>query len=378
MLPAHQHQDDLRPHSRREQAPQPAPTLVAPSRFGPQHVLHMQRTHGNHYVQRMLANRVQRQDEAPEAAVNTSPIQVQGDGGQVEEMEQTTDAGAAAELKAGSNAVNTIIRPNAAPQTTLGGASPSVASDEIPAQTIVAPGGSPTVNAAAGSNDCLPSTNSATLTWSVVSVDGTNWGVQVDSLALAGTIQIKPWPNNPTSMTVPNTPNPVDGGNLNDTAGSDNNWQTAIDDLADYDNATGGGAGLNWHATDASSAHEWAHWNQDYVGDAVASNWPAANADLDALREPKASSADATAARTALEPRVNDRMRTWRRAVIRRWNVLIDTTDKPGSGGRGYAAGMGVLNGYIGRIRAWRLVTSAREAISGAASAVSGFLGNLF
>mgnify|MGYP001065562350 CR=1 FL=1 len=75
-------------------------------------------------------------------------------------------------------------------------------------------------------------------------------------------------------MTVPNTPNPVDGGNINNTAGSLNRWKAAIDDMADYDTAASRGAGPNWHDTAASRAHEWAHWNQDYLADTIpTANW---------------------------------------------------------------------------------------------------------
>lgn len=225
---------------------------------------------------------------------------------------------------------------------------------EIPAYNIVAPGGAPTVGA--GANDCVPSTGSATLAWDAVDA-GANWRANVTSLTLVGRIRINPWPSAPASMTVPNTPNPVDGGNIRNTAGN-NHWQTAIDDLADYDTASTGGAGAHWHDTAASRAHEWAHWTGDYVGDAVTSgtggNWAAVNARIDALTVPKAGNADAVAAKAALTPLVNAELATWRRATIARWNALIGTTDTPGGGGRGYAAGMAVLNGHIAAIRAYK------------------------
>lgn len=228
------------------------------------------------------------------------------------------------------------------------------AGSEIAANSIVAPGGSPTVGG--GSNDCLPSTGSAVLDWEAVDA-GANWRANVRSLTLAGRIQINPWPSNPTSMTVPNTPNPVDGGNIGNTAGS-NHWQSAIDDIADYDTSSGGGAGPNWHDTAASRAHEWAHWNDDYVGDAVTGasggNWAAVNARIDALTVPKAGNADAVAAKAALTPLVNAELATWRSATIRRWNTLISTTDSPGAGGRGYAAGARVLAGHIAAIRRYK------------------------
>lgn len=225
---------------------------------------------------------------------------------------------------------------------------------EMPANSIVAPGGAPAVGA--GANDCVPSTASAVVAWTVADA-GANWRADVTSLTLAGQIRINPWPSNPTSMTVPNTPNPVVGGNINNTAGSDNHWQTAINDMADYDTA-GGGAGPHWHSTAASTAHEWAHWNKDYVGDAVTTaaggNWAAVNARIDALTVPKAGNADAAAARVALTPLVDAEIARWRAATIARWNALIGGTDSPGGGGRGYAAGAAVLATHIAAVRAFK------------------------
>jgi hypothetical protein len=228
------------------------------------------------------------------------------------------------------------------------------AGNVMTANSIVAPGGAPAVGA--GANDCLPDPAATVLAWDVVDA-GATWRPSVTSLTLSGRIRINPWPSNPTTMTVPNTSNPVVGGNINNTAGSANHWQAAIDDMADYDTA-GGGAGPNWHSTAASTAHERAHWTGDYVGDAVTSaaggNWAAVNARIDALTVPKAGNADAAAARAALTPLVNAEMTTWRAATIARWNALIGGTDTPGGGGRGYAAGATVLATHIAAIRAFK------------------------
>lgn len=280
-----------------------------------------------------------------------------------EEEERPSDTEYAAEavsgqpgpaLQSGRTGVRTMLRPGR-PAATYLADQPLTEPLDRPARTTVAPGGTPATNASAADNECLPSTGGAVLDWTVVSADDANWRVDVTSLTLKGQINIKPWPSHPDRMVVPNTPNAVDGGNINNTAGSSNRWQAAIDDMADYDNATGGGAGANWHSTAASTAHENAHWTGDYVGDAVSSatagNWPGANTDLDALKEPKASSATEVAAKPALQPKVNTRLATWRSETIKRWNVLIDTTDKPGKGGRGYAAGVAVLNGHITAVR---------------------------
>lgn len=218
----------------------------------------------------------------------------------------------------------------------------------------VAPGGAPGVNNSAASSDCLPSTASAVLAWNVVSADVNNWRADVTSLTLAGQVNVHPWPSNPTSMVVPNTPNPVDGGNINNQTGSPNHWQAAIADMANY-NSPGGGAGPNWHSTAASSAHEWAHWNTDYVADSVSSaaggNWHQANSELDALTVPKTGSPNEAAARAALQPRVNTRLATWRSRTIARWNAIPDSAGVAGS--TGYAAGMAVLNNHISAIRAY-------------------------
>ena len=250
--------------------------------------------------------------------------------------------------------VKTILGPGAEPQT-FQEFHESVGNLEYTAHATVAPGGGPTVGATG--NICTPSTGSAVLDWEVVSVDANNWGVNVKSLTLAGRLNVKPWPSKPAQMVVPNTANAVDGGNINNTGGSNNHWQAAINDMADYD-AVGGGAGPNWHSTDASKAHEWAHWDQDYIDDSVKSaaggNWAQTNIDLDALREPKASSPTIAAAKIALQTKVNTRMSTWRSATISRWNTLITTTDKPGKGGRGYAAGVAKLTTLIGNVQSYK------------------------
>jgi hypothetical protein len=266
----------------------------------------------------------------------------------------------AAEPRSGSESryarpvgVATYLRPGYHPQT-LKNTTPFLIDPDTPKYSIVAAGGAPGVNNAAAASDCLPSTASAVLNWNVVSADAANWGVSVTSLALAGQVNVHPWPSSPNAMVVPNTPNPVDGGNINNTPGSGNQWQAAIADMANY-HTPGGGAGPNWHSTAASSAHEWAHWNTDYVVDSVASpaggNWPQANTDLDALRQPKASSPNIAAARAALLPRVNARLATWRARTVSRWNAIPDTAGVAGS--TGYDAGKAVLDTHIGAVQAY-------------------------
>jgi hypothetical protein len=246
--------------------------------------------------------------------------------------------------------IATAFRPGERPRTLAVGDIPK--SPDMVRSQAVAPGGAPTQGA--GSNDCLPSTASATLAWTVVEADAANWRPDVQSLTLAGQVNVQPWPLNPSSMTVPNTANPVDGGNINNTAGSTNHWQAAIDDMADY-NLANGGAGPNWHSTAASHAHEWAHWNTDYVTDSVGSaaggNWSQANTDIDAFREAKASSATAADAKTALTGRVGTRLGKWRSDTIARWNAIPDTPGVAGS--TGYIAGAAVLATLISAVRAY-------------------------
>jgi hypothetical protein len=236
---------------------------------------------------------------------------------------------------------------SSSPETTVGQKAPEPAMEAV--QQAVAPAGAPTV-VSGGGNSCLPSL--PVLDWAVVD-DGVNWRADVTALRVSGTIHITNWPNNANAMTVPNTPNPVDGGNINNTVGSPNHWQAAIDDMADYD-TSGGGAGPNWHSTAASSAHEWAHWNEDFLGGAIpAGNWTQTNADIDQITVPKSAHADAAAARTALTPRVDARFNRFITALANHWNNVISPRDVPGGGGRGYAAGAAVLSGLINNVRTY-------------------------
>jgi hypothetical protein len=284
------------------------------------------------------------------------------------------DRDARAELRSGdllgTIGVRTIMRPGRLPETLRTVGDPPQAFDRA-ARSIVAPGGAPTVNNAAASNDCTPSAASTVLSWNVVSANAAQWRPDVTALALAGRVNVHPWPSLPTSLTVPNTPNPVVGGNIDNTANGSNHWQAVIDDLADYHTA-GGGAGPNWHSTAASSAHEWAHWNVDWVIDSVGSaaggNWPQANADIDALRQSKAASPTAAAARAALQPKVQARLRTWRNRAVTRWNAIPDSPGVAGS--RGYDAGKVVLDGHIAAIRAF--ATAQGWAGGGAPAGVPG------
>jgi hypothetical protein len=244
---------------------------------------------------------------------------------------------------AGKSQVTVVLRRGAKPKTYLGASVAPLQGRRM--CQAVAPGGAPAVGA--GSNECQPS--ASTLAWKVVSADASNWRPNVQSVTLVGQVNVRPWPSNPASTAVPNTANPVDGGNITQA-----NFQGVIDDMADY-HTPGGGAGPDWHSTGASSAHEWAHWNTDWIADSVLSagggHWAQANTELDALRQPKASSPTPADARTALEGRVNARMTRFNNAAIIRWNAIPDLPGVPGS--TGYDAGAAVLAGIIGSVRAY-------------------------
>jgi hypothetical protein len=252
------------------------------------------------------------------------------------------------------------VRPSGMPRIHIGRTFDAPQSEARTAHSTVAPGGSPNVTSGGG-NSCTPA--KPTVTWEVVDA-GANWRANVTACQLNGNVNVTPWPSAPASMTVPNTANPVDGGNINNTAGSSNYWQAAIDDMADYD-TPGGGAGPNWHSTAASNAHEWAHWNTNYLGDALpAGNWAATNTSIDALTVAKATppgdagapspgAADAATARTQINPNVTALVNTFWATVVTRWNTIISSTDRPGAGGAGYAAGASVLAGLIARVRAY-------------------------
>jgi hypothetical protein len=319
-------------------------------RLTPSDALHLQRLTNNRTVTQLL-----RRSAAEAMAGSDEPDQERPD-----EEPRVRAVQVSATLRKGSDT----------PEVHQGGYTPrqdEIVATKSGARQAVAPTGTPTVGAGGG-NDCTPGNEA--LDWNVMEA-GENWRANVVALRVSGDIHITAWPSDPAAMTTPNTPNPVDGGNINNTAGSLNNWEAVIADIADYDNTSGGGAGRYWHSTDASNAHEWAHWNQDYLNDALrAGNWAGTNTDIDALTVPKSAHADAAAARTALEPRVTTRFNTFVAAVTARWNVLINGLDKPGRGGRGYAAGMAVLNGIIGRIQSYRQskswTSSGERALSGA------------
>ncbi len=275
------------------------------------------------------------------------------DGGETSgETERTASesGGSAAAAALSGGGVATVIR-GGSTSTKLGDA-PTPSGDERTAYSIVQPGGTPTLGSS--ENTCLPSTSSAVLAWEVVD-GGDKWCVSVTSLTLAGQVNVKPWPSKPNEMVTKNTPNPVDGGNINNTENSNNHWKVARENLDTY-NKSGGGAGPHWHDTAASKAHEWAHGNTDYIKDSVSSsaggNWPDVNKELDKLSITKGGGlVSAEVAKAALQKKVDALLKTWRSKTISRWNAIPDS---PGAaGGAGYVAGQKVLDKHITKIDAY-------------------------
>lgn len=321
------------------------PTMITPSALRARQLIHLQRTAGNAAC-RGLVDTSRTAREA--VSGGDEPDQLRP-----EDVEVRTEAlQVSAKFPGGSSTPG---------PTSVGTSDHRPNPDAVTADQTVGPTGSPTVHNGGG-NSCIPRVEE--LDWNVQAA-GTNWRANVVAMRVSADLHITAWPSAPNSMKVPNTPNPVDGGNINNTTASGltgvwrwltlaNHWRAAIDDMADYDTTGSGGAGANWHSTAASTAHEWAHWNSDYLADTIpTANWTGANTDIDALTTPKAANPDAVAAKEALRPAVDARFRTFVQAATGRWNAIINGTDKPGKGGRGYAAGMAVLNGHISAVRAY-------------------------
>jgi hypothetical protein len=189
--------------------------------------------------------------------------------------------------------------------------------------------------------------------WELVSADENNWGVNIKNLILTGEIKIHPWPSMPNQMIIPNTPNPVDGGNINNIPESPNYWRTVINELYSY-NTKLPPKPANWHATEATVAHEWAHWNIDLIEDSVMSNrggnWPEKNLSLDALREPKSSSPTPGDAINALNSMIVGIIENYFIGQVN--GRFLNIPDEQGeAGSTGFEAGQRVLYPFIDDIQ---------------------------
>ena len=187
------------------------------------------------------------------------------------------------------------------------------------------------------------------VTWDVVA-GASAWGVSITGFTTTGTINVMPWPSKPNTMVTPNTANPVDGGNVQDKAGDKNDFRFAIQEMKEYHMANGGRSSY-WHSYDASKAHEQKHWDLDWMVTCIGAWWPTYNTKLDALEIPKASAADAAAARPLLQAKVTALCKELDGKLTTAWNAV---PDKPGlAGSNGYDAGQAVLDGLITKVEAY-------------------------
>lgn len=196
-----------------------------------------------------------------------------------------------------------------------------------------------------GGNECSPEGLSSKFT---VVDGGATWGVNLTELITYGTVHVVPWPSLPSTMTTPNTANPVDGGNINNIPGHDNYWKFARDAMKSYSKT---GASHHWHSSAASLAHEMTHLNTDWMVTCLGALWPAANVDINALTIPKSWARTAEGARPVLAAKVEARLAALQTALDAIWNAIPDT---PGPGaGNGYAAGQAVLDKLIIAVEAY-------------------------
>lgn len=208
----------------------------------------------------------------------------------------------------------------------------------------VTPAGSPRTNMNAAGSTCGPDNiTAADIDWQVVD-DGKKWRAEATAFRTAGQINVEPTPSEPTSMTTPNTVNPVDGGNVNNTKNDENYWKFAIKEMKEY-HTTHGGRSSHWHSTAASTAHEQAHWTTDWLKNVLGSTWPAAQKSIKRVSVPKGSAATAGEARAAMKAGVETKIAKFNAKTTKKWNAV---PDEPGlRSANGYKAGQKVLNGLI-------------------------------
>jgi hypothetical protein len=156
-------------------------------------------------------------------------------------------------------------------------------------------------------------------------------------------------------MTVPNTANPVNGGNINNTVGSSNRWSYAKSDMGDYD-TVGGGRGPDWHSTSASQAHEKYHWDTDWmtlsIKGAAGGNWSATETILEGYNVSVFTYLTEADAKTASTTQFDARFTQFKSDAWTKWNA---EGDSPGQGCGAWGAGQSVLNGYIANVESYRI-----------------------
>jgi hypothetical protein len=225
----------------------------------------------------------------------------------------------------------------------------------------------PRVDNNASGSTCTPDDFAiGDLSWNVVDKGKKGWGVKVTGLTTSGQIKVNPTPNHPTTMTAPNTPNPVDGGNIENNEGSDADWRAVLDSLTGYHTKNGGRG--DWHDTAASTAHEWAHWNTDWMKNCLGTTWPVYRRKMERLRVSKSKATDVGQARAILAPKVEAKLNALDSKATKKWNAV---PDEPGDWfANGYKAGQQVLDGHVKRVekyadkKAWSLLGKVKKALT--------------
>ncbi|HEX5859825.1 MAG TPA: hypothetical protein VFY91_17090 [Microbacterium sp.] len=329
------HEPSPAQESSRSALPAPAPTPAA--------IVALQRSAGNAAVRQWLSESFAGEgpDENPKGEGETAPLP------ELPELEEPVgDEGE--KQPAEERVVGATITPSGV--TGWDSASPAAFTSEKTPKGEVTPTGTTTYDGAAASSTCLPADIlPADVDWDVVDTKKT-WGVKVSAMRTSGKIKVNPTPNKPADMVTPNTANPVDGGNIENSPGSNNHWKFAVDEMKAY-NTTNGGRSAHWHSTAASDAHEYEHWNKDWMKNVLGKLWPKANRDIDKITIPKADAADAAAAKPLLKTKVDARIATANAKSTTDWNAV---PDDPGlAGANGYKAGQRVLNGLIDAVKAY-------------------------
>lgn len=180
--------------------------------------------------------------------------------------------------------------------------------------------------------------------------DGKKWRAKATALRTAGQINVNPTPNLPNTLTTPNTANPVVGGNIDNTKGGKNHWKFAIKEMKEYHTPKGGRSN-HWHSTVASTAHEQAHWDTDWLKNVLGPAWPAARKSIARVTIAKADAADAVAAKAKLDDGVKAKIKKFNTKTTKAWNAV---PDEPGAWfANGYKAGQKVLDGLIGQVESF-------------------------
>lgn len=214
-------------------------------------------------------------------------------------------------------------------------------------------------------NATIPTGDSPKVEYDYIQTDPENniWNIKVTKMEIEGLMTIYSWPSFPHCMNVDeseshgmNTPNAtVEPYNIIEPEDAEghpgygiNVWDYVVGQLEDY--GTLSAAGPQWHATEASEAHEMYHWNNDIMTEPVnAGNWPAIQQEMEEVSVTATSRREAVGKLTPIVEMIFDDFRT--RFADYYMNVCVkrDKVGIPMDGG--YAAGKNVLNVYIQEIK---------------------------